>query len=203
MGQTRSTQFNAKPLLFKRCLPFFLFLLLPLDIQAEPRIILGPTEPGEAPESIETLSGLSYDQLRKLKELKQWIEDRQMARDRKKLDEATRSSPHETGNLFNDRELLAPLGNRTTPLESGIWPRSNASSLNLNPLTAWERGDNSNEDVSEEISPMPQGRSKQASRKLKKFSGPRSKTSSITHIYLPAASGEGPELEYEINPVRP
>ena len=202
MGQTRSTQFMAQPLMFKSCLPFLLLLLLPIEIQAEPRIILGPTEPGETPESIETLSGLSYDQLRKLKELKQWIEDRQMARDRNKLDEAIRSSPREADHLFNDRELLAPLGNRTT-LESGIRPSSHASSPNINPLTAWEEGDNTAENFSGEISRTIKSRIKHVSRKLKKFSQPKSKTSSITHIYLPAASGEGPEMEYEISPEHP
>ncbi len=203
MGQTRSTQFNTKAPMFKSCLALFLLIQFPLKSSAEPRIILGPTEPGESSESIETLSGLSYDQLRKLKELKQWIEDRQMARDRKKLNEATRSNPHETGHLFNDRELLTPLGNRTT-VTSDIWPGNNTpSSLNLNPLKAWEEEAHTTEEVSEEISGQTGNRPKLSSRKLKKFSRPKNKTSSITHIYLPANSDEGPELEYEISPTQP
>ena len=59
------------------CLAEMSLVMTPLACHAEPRIIIGPAEPDEAPEVVETVSGLSYDQLRRLRELRKWLEQRQ------------------------------------------------------------------------------------------------------------------------------
>ena len=79
--------------------------MLSAPVQAEPRILIGPTEPEEEPEVVDTVSGLSYDQLKRLRELRKWLDQRQMIREQIRLSqpEARKSA------LFADRQLLAPM----------------------------------------------------------------------------------------------
>jgi len=51
-------------------------VMLSAPVQAEPRILIGPTEPEEEPEVVDTVSGLSYDQLKRLRELRKWLDQR-------------------------------------------------------------------------------------------------------------------------------
>ena len=117
------------------------FLLLALSATAtlaEPRIVIGPSEPEEEPEVVETISGLSYDQLKRLRELRKWLEQRQMIREQIRLSDPRNRERPEQSRLFADRQLFAPLGQRY----SGKLPEPPAGerrALKLPPLPRFER----------------------------------------------------------------
>ena len=111
--------------------------LSPPDALAEPRIILGPAEPDEEPEVVETISGLSYDQLKRLRELRKWLEDRRMIRERIRLADPAHRESASQDSLFADRALFAPLGQRYAGKLPDPRP-ADARTLKLPPLPRFE-----------------------------------------------------------------
>ncbi|NBY22338.1 MAG: hypothetical protein EBQ73_05710 [Gammaproteobacteria bacterium] len=109
--------FAVKPFLGLFFLFFALMGLLGVvtPTLAEPHILVGPSEPDEEPEAVETISGLSYDQLKKLRELRKWLDDRQKIRDERDL-KAALTQPQSLS-LFKEREILTPLGQRAPSLK--------------------------------------------------------------------------------------
>ena len=156
---------------------------------AEPHILVGPSEPDEEPEAVETISGLSYDQLKKLRELRKWLDDRQKIRDERDL-KAALTEPQSLS-LFKDREILTPLGQRA-PILNIKPPSQEGEDLKLPPLP---RFDESKEDI--EINEALQGG---PLPDLVKSKHP----SKVTHITPPPIGDhqEGVQVEYELSPER-
>lgn len=173
--------------------------LMPALSTGEPRILIGPTEPEEEPEVVDTISGLSYDQLKRLRELRKWLEERQMIREQQQL--GTRSL-RPNGELFSDRELLSPLGQRYGDRLPAFSARSGGS-LKLPPLP---RFDDSDDDVGASRAelpftprPDPAGTAPPTQPSPPPASSPEGRR--ITHIYMPTAAGQEnqPQIEYELN----
>ncbi|MFM8442124.1 MAG: hypothetical protein ACKN9W_02140 [Methylococcus sp.] len=155
---------------------------------AEPRIVIGPTEAEAEPEVVETISGLSYDQLKRLRELRKWLEQRQMIREQIRLsDPRNRERPGQSS-LFADRQLFAPLGQRY----SGKLPEppsGERGTLKLPPLPRFERED-------------PAGAAESMadpSAEAREASAPRP---GVTHITPPPnpKARDPVQIEYELNP---
>ena len=146
---------------------------------AEPQILIGPSEPDEEPEAVDTISGLSYDQLKKLRELRKWLDARQKIRDERDLKALLTES--QSLSLFKERELLTPLGQRAPSLKIKSHG-TEGEVLKLPPLprfddSSWKRG-------------LDQA--------------PPSPPSAVTHM-TPPPSGhqkDGVQVEYELSPER-
>lgn len=171
----------------------------PMPVMAEPRIVIGPTDSEEEPEIVETISGLSYDQLKRLRELRKWLEQRQMIREQIRLQQPRQRRLDADDPLSARRELLSPLGQRYAGRLPGP-PPSAPRELKLPPLPQFEDGppitsraempegvesnieDSERPDGADELSPPAAGR--------------------VTHIYPPPppGTGEGPQVEYELYP---
>lgn len=175
----------------------FLIMIPTLSV-AEPRILLGPTESSEEPETIETISGLSYDQLKKLRELRKWLEERQLIRDKLVKDQIRLPSHTHEGSLFSDRELFSPLGQRYSDFVSDP-PPGDTTPLKFRPLPEF------NNDPSGESGTDLDSNSSYHIRimkyKLKRKFKASEKRSRVTHIVMPPPlSKDSPQIEYEINP---
>lgn len=117
-------------------------------IHAEPHILVGPSDADEEPVSVDRISGLTYDQLKKLRELRKWLDAREKIREERAL----RREAQETRALsfFKDRELLTPLGQRA-PQRSLNSQRSEDPPLNLPPLPVFEDSQGQEESESNAI----------------------------------------------------
>ena len=148
-------------------------VMLSAPVQAEPRILIGPTEPEEEPEVVDTVSGLSYDQLKRLRELRKWLDQRQMIREQIRLSqpEARKSA------LFADRQLLAPMGQRADGKLPGLY-RVDPKTLKLPPLPRFEDDD-------------PNAEAAAASHRITHITPP-----------APGGAGH-PQVEYALDPVEP
>ncbi len=173
---------------FLVCLAGGALAVLPLLACAEPRIVIGPAGPNEEPEVVETISGLSYDQLRRLRELRQWLEERQMLREQRRRQSA---AP-----LFAERQLLVPLGPRyAEPLRLPAFSRS---PLKLPPLP----------DFGQPAAPAPSVQGGEvaypAGPAVQDEAGTASEAARVTHIYPPALPGARTDwqIEYELHPER-
>lgn len=166
---------------------------------AEPRIVIGPTDPEEEPEIVETISGLSYDQLKRLRELRKWLEQRQMIREQIRLQQPGQRRLSDGDPLTVRRQLLAPLGQRYNGRLPGPPPPA-PTALKLPPLPHFEDGPpiTSRAEMPEAAEAMmddsagPDGGNER----------PPSPASRVTHIYPPPppGAGEGPQVEYELRP---
>ena len=167
----------------------------PLVGQCEPRMIIGPSEPDEAPEVVETVSGLSYDQLKRLRELRKWLDQRQLIREQIQLQNAESRRLGAPEKLFADRQLFAPLGQRyvETPPRP---PRLTAEQMKLPPLPRFDH-------------PEP-ARSIEDAESLETLSDPFPRDDDVlepaprrvTHITPPPQAEDQPQVEYELNPKR-
>ena len=86
--------------------------LYPDFSSGEPRILIGPTDPDDAPEAVDAISGLSYDQLKRLRDLRKWLEERQILREQIELRKPENRWLRHHGEVFGDRQLLSPPGQR-------------------------------------------------------------------------------------------
>jgi hypothetical protein len=164
-------------------------------VHAEPRMIIGPAEPDEAPEVVETVSGLSYDQLKRLRELRKWLEQRQLIREQIQLQNAESRRLGVPEKLFADRQLFAPLGQRyvETPPRPA---RLTAEQMKLPPLPRFDHPEparsiedaGSPETLSDPF-PPDDDVSEPAPRR-------------VTHITPPPHAADQPQVEYELNPER-
>ena len=185
-GGQRQTGYNsafahdptqAPPVIQSLAAPAFLAglmaMILPVPGQAEPRIVVGPTDSEEEPEVVDTVSGLSYDQLKRLRELRKWLDQRQMIREQIRLSqpEAGKSA------LFADRQLLAPMGQRADGKLPGRY-RVDPKTLKLPPLPRFDDDD-------------PNAEAAAASRRITHITPP-----------APGGAGH-PQIEYELDPVDP
>lgn len=163
------------------------FALAPVGAAAEPRIVIGPTAAEEEPEIVETISGLSYDQLQRLRALRRWLDERQMIRERQRLQ---RSNDPPLRGPFADRPLLAPLGQRY----AGTQPRSNERGrLKLPPLPSF--GDYPPE------ARIPAAADGLAATELPHAPDDHPEGHRITHITPPAPGAkDDPQIEYELHP---
>ena len=168
--------------------PLWLFGMSPL-VSAEPQILIGPSEPDEEPEAVDTISGLSYDQLKKLRELRKWLDARQKIRDERDL-KAAFMEPQSLS-LFKERELLTPLGQRAPSFKIKSHG-AEGEELKLPPLPRFD-------DLSGDDQRSP-GR---ALRHSKQVTSPNS-PSAVTHITPPAPGNQkdGVQVEYELSPER-
>ncbi len=169
--------------------------LTPQPGQAEPHIVIGPSETDEAPEVVETISGLSYDQLQRLRALREWLDQRQFIREQIQLqnDEIQRLGIPQQ--VFAERQLFAPLGQRyveTLPRPSRLTPEQ----LQLPPLPRFERvpamSATGEEPTSDLMEPAPSGSEEASTRPGR-----------VTHITPPPRPGAAesqPQIEYELNP---
>jgi hypothetical protein len=165
-------------------------ILAPVIAIAEPRIIIGPTEEEEEPEIVETISGLSFDQLRRLRELRRWLDERQMLREQFKL----RNPQHRPlGGPFADRPLLAPLGQRY----AGNLSKPASEPLKLPPLPHFDG------DLPSRAEPDSTGR-EPAGADATEEPPNAAHQRRVTHITLPPKSGreDVPQIEYELQPAR-
>lgn len=164
-------------------------------VHAEPRIIIGPAEPDEAPEVVETVSGLSYDQLRRLRELRKWLEQRQLIREQIQLQNAEDRRLDAPEKLFADRQLFAPLGQRY--VESAPKPpRLTPEQMKLPPLPRF--------DPPELTEPAQDTGIPDSSGDSFSPDEPESETTPrrVTHITPPPQAQDQPQVEYELNPER-
>lgn len=155
---------------------------------AEPRIVIGPTEPEEEPEVVETISGLSYDQLKRLRELRKWLEQRQMIREQIRLSDPKNRERPEQSRLFADRQLFAPLGQRY----SGKLPEPTTGDhppLKLPPLPHFEREE-------------PAGAAGSAADPSAADRDANSPKPRVTHITAPPnpKTRDPVQIEYELKP---
>lgn len=165
--------------------------LLPAGaVLAEPRIVLGPSGPGEEPEVVETISGLSYDQLKRLRELRRWLEQRQMIREQTRLSRPENRQQARNGSLFNDRQLFAPLGQRF----AGKLPEPppDPATLSLPPLPRFAAKGESLDAPAATTDPAEPALSGDAAEARADNAVGR-----ITHITPPS---DGTQIEYELNP---
>lgn len=166
-------------------------MLAPVIAAAEPRIVIGPTEAEEEPEIVETISGLSYDQLRRLRALRRWLDERQMIRERHRL--RTPQNPPLRG-PFADRPLLAPLGQRYAETPPRPQP-SDSGMLKLPPLP---RFDNEPAETRDPTAADAGG--------LEVTESPYAPAATpagrrVTHITPPPPGAEDdPQIEYELHP---
>jgi len=167
----------------------------PIACYGEARIVIGPSEPDEAPEVVETVSGLSYDQLKRLRELRKWLEQRQLIREQIQLQNAESRRLGASEKLFADRQLFAPLGQRyveTPPRPQRLTPEQ----MKLPPLPRFDQATpaRSIEDEGGSHDPnAPNQRDDIASETV-----PRR----VTHITPPPQAEDQPQIEYELNPER-
>jgi hypothetical protein len=163
--------------------------------QCEARMIIGPSEPDEAPEVVETVSGLSYDQLKRLRELRKWLEERQLIREQIQLQNAESRRLNAPEKLFADRQLFAPLGQRY--VESPPKPaRLTPEQMKLPPLPrflpakpAASTKDAGHSESVRDPFPLDDDASEPVSRQ-------------VTHITPPPPAEDQPQVEYELNPER-
>jgi hypothetical protein len=165
-------------------------VLAPVIAAGEPRIVLGPTAE-EEPEIVETISGLSYDQLRRLRELRRWLDERQMLREQFKLRDP-QNRP--LGGPLADRPLLAPLGQRY----GGTLPKPASEPLKLPPLPTFDGALPSRAEPGTPAWEPPGAAVTEA---------PPNETAAkrrVTHITLPPDNGreDAPQIEYELHPER-
>jgi hypothetical protein len=161
----------------------------------EPRMIIGPSEPDEAPEVVETVSGLSYDQLKRLRELRKWLEQRQLIREQIQLQNAESRRLGAPEKLFANRQLFAPLGQRyvETPPRPA---RLTAEQMKLPPLPRFDH-------------PEP-ARSIEDAESLENLNAPFPRDDDVlepaprrvTHIAPPPQAKDQPQVEYELKPKR-
>ena len=158
-------------------------------------MIIGPSEPDEAPEVVETVSGLSYDQLKRLRELRKWLDQRQLIREQIQLQNAESRRLGAPEKLFADRQLFAPLGQRyvETPPRPA---RLTAEQMKLPPLprfdhpeTARSIEDAGSPETQRDPFPPDDDVSEPAPRR-------------VTHITPPPLAEDQPQVEYELNPER-
>lgn len=172
-----------------------LLLTVAVSAVAEPRILIGPTESDEEPEAVETISGLTFDQLRRLRELRKWLEKRQVIRQQIELQRAETGL---SGSLFTDRQLLAPLGQRYSRVLPVSPEPSGPSGLVLPPLPDFGDGARSPNRGGSDAQPVTGGVDESAE------TDSVSPGRRVTHMTMPPASGaeDAPQIEYEIHPVR-
>ena len=173
--------------------------LVPALSLGEPRILIGPTEPEEEPEVVDTISGLSYDQLKRLRELRKWLEERQMIREQRQLGHR---SLRPNGELFSDRELLSPLGQRYSDRLPAFSARSGGG-LTLPPLPHFDTRDDdvgaSRAELPFTPLPDPAGAATTPTAPTQPATSPEGRR--ITHIFMPTPAGQddAPQIEYELN----
>lgn len=174
---------------------------MPMPVVAEPRIVIGPTEPEGEPEIVETISGLSYDQLKRLRELRKWLEQRQMIREQIRLQQPRQRRLDTDDPEAARRQLLSPLGQRYAGRLPGPPPRA-PEVLKLPPLPRFEDGPpiTSRAEMPEEDA----GTMDDPARSDGGDEPPPSSAGRVTHIYPPPLSGaaEGPQIEYELHTER-
>jgi hypothetical protein len=166
-------------------------VLAPVIATAEPHILIGPTEDEEEPEIVETISGLSYDQLRRLRELRRWLDERQMLREQFRLRDPQQ---RQLGGPLADRSLLAPLGQRYT----GTVTKPASEPLKLPPLPTFDGEMTSRAEPESLVREPADG---EATEELPDTSADGRR---VTHITLPSGSGAeaAPRIEYELHPER-
>lgn len=184
---------KAAPIIFV-CLAETLLGIIPQAALGEPHLIIGPTEQDEAPEVVETISGLSYDQLKRLRELRKWLEQRQMIREQIQLQETEDLVTGSPERLFSDRQLFAPMGQRS--VEAKPRPRLTPEQMKLPPLPRFDEegavvsGDETMGDATVVEDESLADETPATSR-------PR-----VTHISPPPLALDRPQIEYELNPER-
>ena len=160
---------------------------------AEPRIVIGPTEAEEEPEIVETISGLSYDQLRRLRALRRWLDERQMIREQRGLQSP--QNPSLRG-PFADRPLLSPLGQRYAerlPLSQPGGP----GMLKLPPLPHFDAKPSETRDPTTTTA----GADGLSTPETPYASAATPVGRRITHITPPPPGAEDdPQIEYELHP---
>lgn len=184
---------KAAPIILA-CLTETLLGISPRVARGEPQLIIGPTESDEAPEVVETISGLSYDQLKRLRELRKWLDQRQMIREQIQLQETEDLDTGAQGRLFSDRQLLAPMGQRT--VETKPRARLTPEQMKLPPLP---RFDDDGALVSGEET---MGDAMVVEDDLLADETPVTSRPRVTHISPPPLAQDRPQVEYELNPER-
>jgi len=191
----RLTRLMKRLALIFTCLAEMSLVMTPLACPAEPRIIIGPAEPDEAPEVVETVSGLSYDQLRRLRELRKWLEQRQLIREQIQLQNAEDRRLDAPEKLFADRQLFAPLGQRYVEAPPRP-PRLTPEQMKLPPLPRFDPSEPATSGQgagspgsSSDPFPPDEDEAELTPRR-------------VTHITPPPQAQDQPQVEYELNPER-